>query len=67
MSIPKGSNRQIKITYPGFRFRYSSPLSRAMGCQSLLLYAGGGLACLLPALSMADADAITCLLQGGQP
>ena len=47
--------------------RYSSPLSRAMGCQSLLLYAGGGLACLLPALSMADADAITCLLQGGQP
>ena len=47
--------------------RRASPLSLALGCQSLLLYAGGGLACLLPALSMADADAITCLLQGGQP
>lgn len=47
--------------------RYSSPLSRAAGCQTLLLYAGGGLACLLPALTLADAEALTCLLQGGHP
>ena len=47
--------------------RYSSPLSRLAGCQTLLLYAGGGLACLLPALTLADAEALTCLLQGGRP
>ncbi len=47
--------------------RYSSPLSRFSGCQTLLLYAGGGLACLLPALTLADAEALTFLLQGGRP